>query len=132
MSITYHPLGPDDLIIVKASKIQNEDLNWELTVEVTKNDYGDLNRFIVYGPQCAPLSTDRLWGVADPSEDVLVPAAPAENEDNLRRVHKIKIIHSDIETIDSSLTLILDDLDEYLRTVALQNDLELVSTYTFQ
>lgn len=114
MTTQWLPFGSADMLQVETT-VSTADGLTTVAFRVMTSKVGDIARFCF-----APGS--RLFWVATPADDHGVPLYPAKNNDGTARIDRIKVVSDSQETIAETISGVMADLDEYIRSVkALEN-----------
>lgn len=108
--MTWLPFGREDMLKVDIQRAYDAvNQLWAVSFDVVESRVGDISRF------CFIRDSDILW-VASPCDDDGVPVYPSYNEAGATRTRKIKVT-CDIEAnIEETISGVLNDLDEYIRS----------------
>ena len=106
--MTWLPFGSDKMIEVDMQTSAHDGI-YDLTVRCVSSQVGDTNRF------CYLVGSNVLW-VASPMDDDGVPVYPAFNAEGATRTRKIKVTCDVEASVEETVTGVLNDLDEYIRS----------------
>lgn len=106
--MTWLPFGRADMLKVDVVRSYEAGL-WSVSFEVTESVVGDVERF------CFIRDSNIIW-VASPCDDDGVPVYPAFNAEGATRTRKIKVTCDVEASVEETVTGVLNDLDEYIRS----------------
>jgi hypothetical protein len=108
--MTWLPFGKPDMLKVDVEQAYDADNRlWSVSFRVLESKVGDLSRF------CFIRDSNIIW-VAGPCDDDAVPVHPAFNEGGATRTDKIKVICDTKASVEETVSGVLNDLDEYIRS----------------
>lgn len=108
--MTWLPFGREDMIKVDVQQSYDDTSKlWTVSFDVMESRVGDIHRF------CFIKDSNVLW-VASPCDDDGVPVYPAVNDEGATRTRKIKVTCDLAVNIEETISGVLNDLDEYIRS----------------